>query len=198
MRTDQVPSSAEPARTDGKCTATCQVRQTIVSEDSMNKFPIALIAAACICTTASALADSAQERSRAEVIAELDAARADGSLGAIHGEDSGSIRLSQGQAAGGLTRAQVVAEIRAARASGEADSLIGEDSGSFAMARAGYTSVPRAQVVAELEAAKASGEAAALVGEDSGSFHLAQRDGRERNRGAAPQWMLAESGQEDR
>jgi len=79
---------------------------------------------------------SISTRSRAEVIAELDAARRDGSLQAFGGEDSGASWLSaQLRTPSLLTRAQVRAEVLAARQRGELDATSGEDSGSFHFAR---------------------------------------------------------------
>jgi hypothetical protein len=72
-------------------------------------------------------------RTRAEVVAELHAARANGEL--TQGEDSGSFHLSRQVWASGKTRAEVQAEVLAARQSGEMQALSGEDSGSFYFAR---------------------------------------------------------------
>lgn len=90
------------------------------------------IAATVLCIAAGGV--QAQESagfSRAQVAAELAAARADGTLGALHGEDSGSFHFSQHQQPSGATRADVGAELAAARRSGELSGLHGEDSGSF-------------------------------------------------------------------
>lgn len=151
----------------------------------MKTIQITLITAACLCALGSALADSAEPRSRADVLAELNAARADGTLSAMVGEDSGSFRLSQRQQPSTTTRAQVIAELHAARSSGETASLVGEDSGSFLLARAEPSSTTRAQVIEALKAAIASGEAGALIGEDSGASYLAHRDARDRAMAAA-------------
>jgi hypothetical protein len=114
-------------------------------------------------------------RSRADVIAETEAARAAGTLGACDGEDSGSFRLSAGQPASVLAREQVRAEVLAARAAGELGALDGEDGGSFRQAEAQPPSlVSRAQVQAQVLAAREAGAHGALDGEDSGSFYLAQ------------------------
>lgn len=116
--------------------------------------------------------DATFEKTRADVIAELDSARASGELDAMHGEDSGSAYLSRQSAGGGATRSAVKAQVMAARRNGEID-VTGEDSGSFALNRATAPSgVTRAEVVAELRRARDSGELSALNGEDSGSEFL--------------------------
>lgn len=74
-------------------------------------------------------------RPRAEVLAELHAARADGSMAQVHAEDSGSFRLARQAFASTRTRAQVQAEVLEARRAGTTDALSGEDSGSFHFAR---------------------------------------------------------------
>lgn len=69
----------------------------------MNKLTILTAAAALSCTAIGlAHADEETPRSRAEVIAELDAARSSGEQQALLGEDSGSMFLSTPAAFGGL------------------------------------------------------------------------------------------------
>lgn len=103
----------------------------------MSKFIIAL-AAAVIGAAASGLARAQEEdapRSRAEVIAELDAARASGELAAMVGEDSGSMFLAALPFSSQRTRAQVQAEVIEARRSGELNAFAGEDSGLVYLAQ---------------------------------------------------------------
>lgn len=75
------------------------------------------------------------ERTRAEVIAELDAARSGGELGVLLGEDSGSFHLASQPMAWTRTRAEVRAEAVATRKNGESTMYLGEDSGSFYLMR---------------------------------------------------------------
>lgn len=74
-------------------------------------------------------------RTRAEVVAELHAARASGSMAQAHAEDGGSFQLARQAWASGRTRAEVHAEVLAARRSGETAAMTGEDSGSAYLAR---------------------------------------------------------------
>jgi hypothetical protein len=114
--------------------------------------------------------------SRAQVVAELDAARSAGLLGITSGEDSGSFYLARQSMPSGVTRADVVAETQAARAAGQMGVLAGEDSGSFYLAsHATPGTRTRAEVVAELQAARSSGQLGVMTGEDSGSFYLSQQ-----------------------
>jgi hypothetical protein len=134
----------------------------------------ALAAFSSICTLAgaSAQAQTDSPRSRAEVIAEVHAARAAGTLGAYSGEDSGSFHLSR-QAGTSRPRAEVVAELTAFRESGAMAAQVPED--QFFASQGSPSTLTRAEVVAELTAARAAGELGVLHGEDSGSFHIAQR-----------------------
>lgn len=75
-------------------------------------------------------------RTRAEVMAELRAARADGSLARLHAEDGGAFHFARQVWVSGKTRAEVLAEVLEARRSGEGLALYGEDSGSFHLSRA--------------------------------------------------------------
>lgn len=97
----------------------------------MNKLTILTAAAALSCTAIGlAHADEETPRSRAEVIAELDAARSSGEQDAMLGEDSGSAWLAQQTQPSRLTRQSVLAQVHAALARGDLYALIGEDSGS--------------------------------------------------------------------
>lgn len=78
---------------------------------------------------------AASSRPRADVQAELAAARARGDAAAMVGEDSGSFALARVAPTSGLSRADVRAEVMRARANGELGAMTGEDSGSFHMAR---------------------------------------------------------------
>jgi hypothetical protein len=138
---------------------------------------IGVALAALIATTAGA---QTGERSRAEVVAELHAARAAGLLGVMDGEDSGSFHLSRHPVASTLTRAEVRAAMLTARHSGETAALTGELAGRHITEPAWAGTRTRAEVRAEMLLARASGEMQALSGEDSGSVHLARLWSRER------------------
>lgn len=80
-----------------------------------------------------------QPRSRAAVVAELDAARAAGELGAWNGEDGGSFLLSSRPSDAGVpTLADALSRFSTTRARGDRNPMLGEDSGSFELSRAGY------------------------------------------------------------
>lgn len=97
----------------------------------MSKLTILTAAAALSCAAIGlAHADEETPRSRAEVIAELDAARSSGQQPALLGEDGGSAWLAQQAQASRLTREVVLAQVHAAQARGDLHALIGEDSGS--------------------------------------------------------------------
>lgn len=99
----------------------------------MKAIKITLIAAAvfaAVCARAEHVG-----LTRAEVVAELDAARASGELGAYAGEDSGSFHLSRHGVGAQKTRAEVVSELEQARSDGSLASAQGEDSGSFVPSR---------------------------------------------------------------
>lgn len=139
----------------------------------MSKFTIITAALATTFAIGAAMAAEPGPRSRAEVRAELDQARAQGELGVLFGEDSGSFHLSRRAARSTLTRDEVRAELARAVASGEAAALASEDSGSAYLAMNTPRGVlTRAQVVADVKAAIADGTLAQMVGEDSGSFAL--------------------------
>ncbi|HRD98333.1 MAG TPA: DUF4148 domain-containing protein [Rubrivivax sp.] len=98
----------------------------------MSKLTILTAAAALSCAAIGlAHADEETPRSRAEVIAELDAARSSGQQPALLGEDSGSAWFAQQAQASRLTREVVLAQVHAAQARGDLHALIGEDSGSM-------------------------------------------------------------------
>jgi predicted outer membrane protein len=79
-------------------------------------------------------------RSRAEVQAEVLAARADGSLARLRAEDGGAFHFARQVWASGKTRAEVKAEVLQARRNGEGFAMYGEDSGSFYLSRANAAS----------------------------------------------------------
>ena len=97
----------------------------------------AAFAATCAFQTAVQAQDAGPGKTRAEVIAELDAARASGEKAVYSAEDSGSFRLANPAPAAGRSRADVMAEMFAARASGETAALTGEDSGAAWLATKG-------------------------------------------------------------
>jgi hypothetical protein len=160
------------------------------------------VAAAVVVVFASpAQAEDTAPRTRAEVIQELDAARASGELAAMHSEDSGSIWLwrqmqSQAQAPTRGAAAAASATVRAAsRSTGTqpaaggdcSHAMLGEDSGSFCLAALPNTStLTRAEVLAEVIRARARGELHAGLGEDSGSLGIAGRQGQPALRYAGP------------
>jgi hypothetical protein len=108
----------------------------------------------------------AAPKTRAAVVAELQAARASHVLGVMTGEDSGSFYFSQQPLVTTTTRAQVLSEAAAERRSGELAALFAEGSGA-PMVQATST-LTRAQVVAELLRARASGELDWLASEGDG------------------------------
>lgn len=77
----------------------------------------------------------ASTRTRADVVAEVHAARSSGQLALASAEDSGSFELARQAGVAGKTRADVRAEVLAARANGELEAMSSEDSGSFHFAR---------------------------------------------------------------
>jgi hypothetical protein len=91
-----------------------------------------LVAMLCLAAAARAGGDAGLDR--VEVTGPRDAARAEGTLDALHGEDSGSFHLSRQPFASAKTRAQVLAEVAAAREAGVLGVMDGEDSGSFYLA----------------------------------------------------------------
>ncbi len=110
----------------------------------MNAKRITLIVTLLVATFGAARAESptpdpytngVSTRTRAEVVAEVKAAIADGSIAALRGEDSGSIQTALLQPSGAPTRAEVRAQLLATRADGSFGLFAGEDSGSFHMAR---------------------------------------------------------------
>lgn len=142
----------------------------------MNKrFTLATVAAIAVVSSGLARADDAPI-TRAQVIADLNAARASGELAAMAGEDSGSFWLAQRIGRPAQTRQQVVAEAVLSRGTGHCTTLTGEDSGSMCLASLPFTSQrTRADVLAEVIDARQQGVLYALVGEDSGSAHLSRR-----------------------
>lgn len=143
----------------------------------MNRFAkTSIVISLGMCTFGAVLAaDTGAPRTRAEVIAERDAASAAGLITAMAGEDSGSFHFSQQRWVSTRSRAEVSAEAVSARRTGELDAMTGEDSGSAYLARAQPATVlARAEVRDELRLARASGQLGALNGEDSGSVYLAR------------------------
>ena len=113
---------------------------------------------------------------RAEVIAERDAARASGWTLAMAGEDSGSHYLSQQRQVSTRARAEAVTQYGARLADGWSVAMVGEDSGSHYLSQQRWVSTrTRAEVRADLEAASRSGELAAMSSEDSGSAYLSRK-----------------------
>lgn len=135
----------------------------------------ALAVAACLGVAVGSCIAADTQRTRAEVIAEVQAARAQGTLGVTHGEDSGSLAPARVDAVPDRSRAQVVAELRRQIERGELHLWVAEDSGSSWLHKQPHESeLTRAQVKAEVVAARVSGELGTLLGEDSGAFHLSR------------------------
>lgn len=134
-------------------------------------FTITAIAAvffAAACTVAQA-----GEPARAQVRAELAAARASGEMAALHGEDSGSAWLASQAGSGGAAQAF---KRQAPASDALATALLGEDSGSaYLSATMPVNLLTRAQVLAEMRRARDSGELHALHSEDSGSGFLTRQ-----------------------
>jgi hypothetical protein len=137
---------------------------------------ITMVATLGLVAGAALAQQDAPALSRAQVVAELDAARAAGQLGIMTGEDSGSFYLARQSTPSGVARADVIAETTAAVAAGQLGAMTGEDSGSFYLASHSTPGTKtRAEVVAEMQAARAAGELGVMTGEDSGSFYLSQQ-----------------------
>lgn len=100
----------------------------------MSKFSMSsIVVSLALCGGAAAMAaeaDVEQPRSRAEVIAERDAALAAGTIATFTGEDSGDQYLSRQPWLPSRSRAEVVAEVMGALRSGLLAVMFGEDSGS--------------------------------------------------------------------
>ena len=74
-------------------------------------------------------------RTRAEVIAERNAAIADGSIALLSAEDGGATYLARHMPRSTLTRAEVRNQVLAARKEGVLEVFNSEDAGSFFLAR---------------------------------------------------------------
>ena len=108
-----------------------------------------LISASLAGPAAFAQANETHTLTRAQVVAELHAARAAGQLSVGESDYPPAIQHTSS-----LTRAQVIAELQAAQAAGQLS--VGES--DYPPVRNETSSVTRAQVVAELQAAKAAGQ----------------------------------------
>jgi hypothetical protein len=129
----------------------------------MSKLTALTAAVALTCAAIGlARADEETPRSRAEVIAELDAARSSGEQDALLGEDSGSAWLALQAQPSRITRQSVLAQVHAARTRGDLHALIGEDSGSI------YLSTPAAYA-GLIYAGPNVGSTAAATAADSGA-----------------------------
>jgi len=123
----------------------------------------------------SAGAASAEGLTRAQVQAQVLAARANGTLDAFDGEDSGSDYLSA-HFHSTETRAQVRAETAKAAADGTLDLLDRQDSGSEYLTENFHSTEPRSEVKAGVAAAEKNGTLNAFTGDDSGSFYLSHTE----------------------
>jgi len=122
----------------------------------MSKFTSLAAAVAMACVGAGlARADDSAPITRAQVIAELHAARASGELYAMGAEDSGSFWMSQQPWHSTITRAQVRAELAAACSDGACMAMTeGEAVPRFhAAAAAAASPLTRAEVSAEAQRA---------------------------------------------
>jgi len=99
----------------------------------MKKLNAAFAVLAAAAALSSAGMASAQGLTRAEVQAQLAQAQANGTLGALDGEDSGSAYLAENFRST-EPRAEVKAELAQAKADGTLGALDGEDSGSVYLA----------------------------------------------------------------
>ena len=122
----------------------------------MNALRIKFTAAALISAAGLAFADDitldpyqhmVSTRTRAEVVAERDAAIRSGQIAVLHGEDSGSMAFARMAGTSQRTREQVRAEVLAARLDGTLDVLSGEDSGSFFLASLQRSGTPAGSVL---------------------------------------------------
>lgn len=118
----------------------------------------------------------AQERplTRAEVVADLQKARASGELDRQQREGAGYSHLELNSNGASASRASVLAELRRAQAAGELDNAFRESaSHQFGQSPSKATSsVTRAEVKAELDRARRSGELARLNRNDSHDVSL--------------------------
>ena len=125
-----------------------------------------IVIALGVATCGAALAvEEEAPRTRAEVVAERNAALASGWVAAMMGEDSGSFHLARQPWVSTRTRAEVMAELKAARADGTLAELNSEAGGPIYARVQTASSVTRAQVREELRQALASGEVAATHSE---------------------------------
>jgi hypothetical protein len=121
----------------------------------------------------SATAASAQ-LSRADVVAQRNAAQAAGQLGVLYGEDSGSAYLAS-HFRPLEDRDEVKTALGEAIKAGTLTVLVRTDSGSFYLSRHQMLRTPRAEVSAALATAEKEGTLEQFHGEDSGSFALSQQ-----------------------
>lgn len=146
----------------------------------MSKFiataALSAVFAGAITFSGTALAQT-QERplTRAEVIADLQQARASGELARQHSESGGYARLELRDNSSAVSRAAVVAELKRAQAAGELDNAFRESaSHQFGQSpvKAQASGLTRAEVKAELDRARRSGELVRLNRNDSHDYTL--------------------------
>jgi len=139
----------------------------------MSKFTSLSAAVAIACVSAGlARADDSTPITRAQVIAEVHAARASGELYAMGAEDSGSFWMSQQPWRSTLTREQVRAELAAACADGACMAMTEGEVVPHYHAAAAVVTSPLTR--AEVAAACAHGECMAVTeGEGVPRFHAA-------------------------
>lgn len=120
-----------------------------------------IVIALGVATCGAALAvDEEAPRTRAEVVAERNAALASGWMAAMNGEDAGSFHLSRQAWVSTRTRAEVVAELKAARKDGTLELASSEAGGPIYALAQPASPVTRAQVQEELRVAMANGDIA--------------------------------------
>ncbi len=183
LHRDAVIAELKAARASGELAAIQGVsyRNGYQSTDARQMNGVAVAQEATSTTRTVAATPVYGAKTRAEVIAELKAARASGELAAIQNQgrrnsyEQGYVNASNGDSAApvvGKTRAEVVAELKAARASGELAAIqnqgrrnsyeqgyVNASNGDSAAPVVGKT---RAEVKAELQAARVSGELAVI------------------------------------
>ncbi len=145
----------------------------------MTTFIQSAVAAALISVFAAGAAQAqvqpqVQDRqvTRADVIAELQRARATGELERLQKDSGGYAALELGQPGKRLSRAEVVAELKRAQAAGELDNAFRESAGHLAPVAKSNSGLTREQVKAELDRARRSGEFKQLNANNHHAFEI--------------------------
>jgi NOL1/NOP2/fmu family ribosome biogenesis protein len=180
LHRDAVIAELKAARANGELAAIQGVsyQNGYQSTDARKMSGVAVAQEATSTTRTVAAMPAYGAKTRAEVVAELKAARASGELAAIQNQgrrnsyEQGYVNGSDAAApVAGKTRAEVLAELKAARASGELAAIQNQgrrnsyEQGYVNSSNGGAASVAgktRAEVKAELQAARVSGELAVI------------------------------------